>query len=134
MPRSPAHDVAVWLEDNIFGAFGADSGWCISVGTEPASPDQCITTYDTGGGMSSASQQLYDPTIQIRVRDYSYTSGYTKASDIRDALAVQNNDVVIGDWHYTGFFVFTDVAMIGKDDNDRCIFTFNLRLMREPNS
>lgn len=134
MPQSPATDIAQYLDAEGFGDFAADSGWSINVGTEPAKPETCITLYDTGGGISSADQQMYDPTMQIRVRHKSYLSGYTKASDIRDKLAMQTRDLIVGDWHYSGFFVFTDVAMIGKDDNDRCIFTFNLRLMREPNS
>lgn len=131
MPRSPAHDTAVWLSDNSFGTFGADSGWSISVGTEPSSPDQCITTYDTGGGVDQPDAQMFDPTMQVRVRAKTYEAGYDKATAVRDSLILPTAKV-IGDFLYTGFWIFTDVAMIGKDDNERCIFTFNLRLMREP--
>lgn len=131
MPRSPAHDVAAWLSDNSYGTFPYSSGWGIAVGTEPAKPERVVTLYDTGGGVDQPDAQLFDPTMQVRVRSRSYADGYTKASAVRDALILPTARE-IGDFLYTGFWIFTDVAMIGKDDNDRCIFTFNLRLMREP--
>lgn len=132
MPRSPAHDVAVWLDAQGFGEFPhASELWGISVGTAPVKPDNCITTYDTGGGVDQPDAQFFDPTMHIAIRSYDYSAGYTKASDVRDSLILPTAKT-IGDFLYTGFWIFTDVAMIGKDDNDRCVFTFNLRLMREP--
>lgn len=133
MPRSPAHDVAVWLNDQGgVGQFPYVSGdWSISVGTEPAQPEQAITLYDTGGGVDQPDAQFYDPTMQIRVRAKGYPEGFDKATQIRDLLILPTAKIIDA-FLYTGFWIFTDVAMIGKDDNDRCIFTFNLRLMREP--
>lgn len=131
MPRSPAHDIAVLLNDNGYGTFPYSAGWGIAIGTEPSRPDDVITLYDTGGGVDQPDAELYDPTMQVRVRSRSYTDGYTKASDVRDFLILPTSREV-GNFLYTGFWIFTDVAMIGRDDNDRFVFTFNLRLMREP--
>lgn len=131
MPRSPAHDIAVWLGDNGHGTFAGNSGWAISVGTEPAKPESCITLYDTGGGVDQPDAQFDDPTMQIRVRHKDYETGYEKIFSVTRALTLPTA-LETTDYHYSGFNVFTDIAMIGKDDNDRCIFTANLRLMREP--
>ena len=131
MPSS-AEDVAEYLEDQGIGTRGAASGWAIFIGKEPSSPNNTITVYDTGGAMGNPDQ-LYDPTIQIRIRGHDYSGTYAKAVEIRDDLVV-NTDRVVGDWHYAGFFLISDIAKIDTDENNRDVFTINFRLMREPNS
>lgn len=132
MPSS-AEDVAAYLEDQGIGTVGASSGWGIYMGLAPSKPDTVISVHDTGGTMGNPDQ-LYDPTIQIRVRSHSYADAYSKAEAIRDDLAVDNTARIIGDWLYTGFWVVSDIEKIETDENNREVLMMNLRVMREPYS
>ncbi len=103
------------------------------VGTEPELPtaELTVTAYDTGGAATENWAGYQDPTIQIRVRAVSYVAGYSKAEQIRDAL-VTPHGFIFNDWYYSGFWLISDVAHIGRDDRNRELFTVNFRLMREP--
>lgn len=124
-------DIAQLLEDEGHGTQAATTGWGIYIGKEPPAPATAITIYDTGGQIGNQDAQHYEPAVQIRVRGPSYAAAILKAEQIRDELILRR-EVIIGDWHYTGFWLTSDVAKIGTDEDDREIFTFNLRLMREP--
>lgn len=126
---SPADDVAALITTN-----NLHTGWGLFVGEEGATPDNAITVYDTPGGtMGNPDGQMYDPNIQVRIRSHSYASAYAKGAAIRDLLVLPTSRTV-GQWFYTGFWLISDLAKIGKDANNRHLFTVNLRLMREPAS
>lgn len=108
----------------------SSEAWRGFVGTEPTDPDNCVTVYDTGGAQATADVPLYDPTIQIRVRARNYGAGYSKALELRDALTGPTGFLLDG-WHYAGFWIVSDVAKIGRDDNNRELFTVNFRAMRQ---
>lgn len=103
----------------------------IYVGHEPVSPVECLTIYDTGGSIGESWAGYDDPTIQIRARAVAYDDAYDNLRAVRDALILPTS-FTFQDWHYTGFWLISDIAHIGRDDKDRPIFTLNLRLMREP--
>jgi hypothetical protein len=126
---SAAYDIANYLASIGEGTVGTD----LFVADEPAAPELalCVTLYDTGGDLGQSYVGYQDPTIQIRCRAISYLTGYAKLEDIRDAL-VQSFGFDYGDWHYTGFWLISDIASIGRDENRRELLTLNLRLMREP--
>ena len=128
---SSAQDIAEHLDDNGIGTLAGQSGWGIFVGKEPVSPDTCITVYDTGGTMGNPDGEMYDPTIQVRVRTHVYPDGYSKAAQIRDLLILPTS-FYSDNWLYTGVWLVSDVAKIGTDDNGRELFTVNFRLMRQP--
>jgi len=46
------------------------------IGREPSSPVNCITIYPTGGFAPDVSRSTETPTIQIRIRNSSYPTGY----------------------------------------------------------
>lgn len=108
-----------------------DTFWPIYIGSEPTTPNDCITLYDTGGGFANRDAQLSDSAIQIRVRSFSYADGYDQAAAVRDAL-IDLRGLLRDNWFYTGFWLTMDVAKIGRDDADRELFTVNLRAMRQP--
>lgn len=121
---SAAYDVAAYLTSLGQGT--------IYVGNEPANKSALtVTIYDTGGPIGESWAGYQDPTIQIRARALSYPTGYDKLVSIRDALILPRG-FTYGGWHYTGFWLISDVAKIGRDDTNRELFTLNLRLMREP--
>lgn len=102
--------------------------WPSFYGTEPASPDQCVTLYDTGGLAANPDGPYSDPLIQVRVRSHSYADGYAKAEAVRDALILPTGHVIDGE--IFKFWLTSDVAKIGSDDNNRELFTINFRAMR----
>lgn len=128
---SAASDVVSYLAS--IGVFTA--GVDAFVGTEPDLPTASLTTtiYDTGGAPTEHWYLYEDPTIQVRVRASSYEVGHAKAEQIRVTLTGIRTLVYDG-YHYTGFWIISDIAKIGRDDRDREIFTFNLRIMREPDN
>lgn len=130
--KSPAHELALHLATfPAIGAWAASTGWAIAVGMEPKSPDDAITLYDTGGAPYFADAYLSTPTIQVRVRTRDYRAGYEKHEDILAILsAIQNQQ--IGDSYVLGIWLTSDIMSIGREDNDRFLFTANYRLERQP--
>jgi hypothetical protein len=125
--RSPAYSVAQHLAANGFGVFAASSGWSINAGSEPATPDTAITVFDTGGEEPDTDQRDRRPTLQVRVRGPSYDDAYTKIDDIAYFLA-NARPVVLDGTRFVGFSITSDIAGLGKDDNNRHQFTVNFRV------
>lgn len=128
---SLASDIAGYLADSGIGTLGGNEDWSVYYGEQPAKPDNVVTVYQTGGAMGNPDARMYDPTIMVRVRARGHDDGNDKAEAVRDLLILPTARV-IGDWLYTGFWLVSDVAKVGKDDNNRTEFTVNFRLMREP--
>lgn len=129
---SPAQDLAQYLADNAVGDFPSDSKWSINYFSEPASPDETITLYDTGGGAPTLfDEQLRDPTVQVRVRSFSAVEVEQKHDEIFQLLnAIQN--ATIGGRVYLGVWLVSDVISLGRDENDRAIATANYQIKRGP--
>lgn len=123
---SLAKDIAEYLIEE-----GVTTGWGCYFSTEPPAPDKAITVYRTGGANDNADGPYYQPTIQIRIRDNSAEVAEVKAEQIRDLLLIPTARI-IGDTLVTGFWLITDIQMIGRDDNNRAIYTVNFRLMTQP--
>ena len=129
--KSPAHDTALFLADlGDFGAFGGLASWSVYVGREPLTPVDVVTVYDTGGLPDALVDNLQEPTIQVRVRAADYVQGYAKAQAARRALQAATGVTIEGgqvvQWIGQG-----NILYIGRDDQDRCLFTDNYRVMRE---
>jgi hypothetical protein len=126
--QTPAYDIALYLESIGIGVF-ADT---LHVSREPAGPDDVVTLYDTGGTpLLTDHDELREHTIQIRVRSTEYLDGYQKQQDIFEAF-LGFLPVDIGDYNYPGLWATTDILPIGRDDNDRFLFTCNYRALRQP--
>lgn len=121
---SPAYTIARYLETQGFGEWAND----INVSLEPSEPVECITLYDTGGqDPDSDEQDVFNKTIQIRIRTLNYLETYTKLEQIRDLLI---NQTIAG---INGIWMQGDILYIGRDDNDRHLFTTNFRLLIQGN-
>lgn len=130
--RSPADDLSEVLADNAVGVIGANAGWSINVGIEPSSPETAITLYDTGGlEPDTDKMEVFRPSIQVRVRGFSYRDGYAKQQEIR-ALLVALAPFTKEGSRYGGITASSEILAIGRDDNDRVLFTANYRVLREP--
>lgn len=105
----------------------------IYVGKEPASPDECITIYNTGGDQPNPKFLLDMATIQVRSRANSYATAYNNLLEVFELLqgraAVTKNTT-----RYTGIMASTSILEIGQDDNERYIHVCNFKLFVEPAS
>lgn len=121
---SPAYTIARYLEAQGFGEWAHN----INVSLEPSEPVECITLYDTGGSdPDTDDQNLFNKTIQIRVRSLDYLGAYSKLEQIRDLLI---NNTITG---INAIWMQGDILYIGRDDNDRHLFTTNFRLLIQGN-
>lgn len=126
---SPAKDMADYLVAQGFGTFGGN----IFVSEEPTEPNESITVYDTGGSEPvNVDIDMYEPTIQVRVRSISYAAGFALQQEIREEL-VKPLFLVVNSYHYVGIWLQSDIISLGRDQNNRYILTANYRMMRQPN-
>ena len=124
--NSPALDIANFLE-------GVPVETLIYVNEEPAIPNDCVTIYDTGGSDPMVVDDVYSPTIQVRVRNLDSQAAYAKQYQIRDILVAAKNQI-INAVDYVAMWQQGDIISIGRDENNRYILTSNYRLMRSENA
>lgn len=104
------------------------------VGKELAEPDNCVTIFDTPGrapqltmGAKSDSGYFY-PSIQIRVRNNSYSDGWELINDIKTLL----HGITGETWNsmiYDLIQCTGEPFLLDWDENDRARFvcTFNIQ-------
>lgn len=124
--NSPALDIANFLE------LEAVEVPCY-VNEEPASPNDCVTIYDTGGSDPLVIDDVYSPTVQVRVRNLDSQAAYAKQYEIRDLLVAAKHTIINSN-DYISMFLQGDIISIGRDENNRYILTSNYRLMRSKNA
>lgn len=118
------------IRDHIV-ALAIASGDTVFIGEEPASPNDCVTVYDTGGGDPFPDIELYDTSIQVRVRNVNYAACYAMQQAIREALIIPTT-VDINGTRYIGIWNTGDIISLGKDQNNRSLLTANYRIERQP--
>lgn len=127
---SAAEHIADYLAGEGVGIVGGTADWALFIGGYPAAPINSITIVDTGGEQANADGGYHDGTVQVTVRSEGYRDGYRKIYEVRDLLVVPTGRI-IDSVQYTGFWIVSDVAHIGRDEKDNDMFTLNLRFMRE---
>ena len=113
-------------------ALGLEYGTDLFIGSEPTSPKNCVTIYDTAGfppylGLSTTGYEY--PSIQIIVRNNDYMTGWSLANDIKDLLHGQANET----WNSTLYTLIACVsgpAHLDYDNNDNARFFINFNLQR----
>lgn len=129
---SPAYELTLHLELSGVGSRTAETGWALSTGTEPKSPDNVVTLYDyTNGAEFFADEELAGGALQVRTRSKNYNEAYIKQVEVRRILSAVINQQV-EDNYYIGVWAVTGPMCIGRDDNDRHVFTTNYRLETQP--
>ena len=109
--------------------------WPVFVASEPAAPDEAITTYDTEGRdfgftMTDGERQEHHG-VQVRVRASTHAVGWKKARAIAVALdeSVYQETVVIEGVSYFVHDVIrtSNVIPLGKEEptSKRTLFTIN---------
>jgi hypothetical protein len=125
--RSPAVGIARYLDSQGFGVHAAPVGWSINAAVEPATPDTCITVYDTGGESPETAEMDRRPTFQVRVRAPNYEQAWNKLSDIVEHL-MRVRAVVLDGTRYVAFMPTSDILSVGRDENNRHALTCNFRV------
>lgn len=124
---STAYHVAQLLAAQGVGVFAAETGWSINVGTEPDMPENCVTVYDTGGLDPDTEQMDRRPTFQMRARAVDYLTGWGKLNTARHYL-LGAGPLTYSGVRYASFEMVGDIVSLGRDDNNRHIFTLNARV------
>lgn len=141
LTHSPADVIRRLLIQLGHGTTPEDSGeWPIYVATEPDSPDNAITLYDTAGinqgdhMIDGERQEKHG--FQVRIRGWDHTTGYTKAREIAvgmdqnvDRTSATVPDSTGAGVSYTVWSITrsSDVLSLGRDtpQSKRHIFTIN---------
>lgn len=127
---SAAEHIVDYLVAQGYAAAGGTADWALYIGGYPEAPVNVTAIVDTGGEQANQDGGFGDGTVQISVRAKSYRAGYRKIYDARDLLTGPTARIIDGT-QYTGFWIVSDVAHIGRDEKENDIFTLNLRYMRE---
>ena len=129
---SHAYELATYLAS--VSSLGLTMGSDLFVSSEPTSPANCVTLYDTGG---VAPRQDYDgdtwisyPSVQVRVRNAAYLTGAKVMSDLR-AVLKQIVHVSLSGTRYGGVFITSEPTHLGKittNAGTANVWTMNLSL------
>jgi hypothetical protein len=103
------------------------------VGKEPATPDNCVTIFDTPGFSPQLTfkkgEDYFYPSIQVRVRNRSYIAGWDLINDIRASFHGRAQET----WNGTLYSIIkcsSGPAMLDWDENKRVRFIINFDLQR----
>lgn len=104
------------------------------VGREPIKPNNCVTIFDTFGfapqlTLEGGNDDYYYPSIQIRVRNTSYSDAWTLINNIRDLLHGLANETWNGTL-YTVIYCSSGPAMLDWDESDRVRLIINFNTQR----
>lgn len=125
--KSPADHIKDLIEDETDLVFTED----LNVGQEPATPDNCVTLYDTPGAgpLMMLNQSGYEyGGLQVRVRNRSYRDGFEKAYEIQEILHNKTYDK--DGVSYELITCDTSPALLGYDDKGRVLVTANYTIQR----
>jgi hypothetical protein len=130
--NSAAVDVADMLvADTTIGLTIATN---LFVGKEPTKPDNVVTIYDSYGyppqlTFDPQNERYEYPTIQVRVRNRDYRTGYNLAHKILDSLHGRAQQSCNGTL-YTVIYSTSGVALMDWEDTGLCRFLVNFNLQR----
>lgn len=95
----------------------------VYVGSQPTAPDNVVTIYNSGGFPRLLSGSfIEEPTVQILVRNSSYTTGETVCQTVKDALHGKSTTKIMV------IQQMGDIQDMGRDSNGRQEFSLNFRM------
>ena len=132
-PSMDIKDILV-AEPSLNLIFGGPDGQ-LYVGKEPETPINTVTIFDTGGltpQLTMDKDEIYQyPSINIRVRNKDYETGFDLANNIKDALHGRSHET----WNaaiYELIQATGEAFMLGWDDNNNAWFIINFNIQRKP--
>jgi len=127
--NAPSEDIKDIL---VAGGLGLTFATNLFIGKEPASPKNCVTIFDTYGrppDLNLTDQGYERPSINIRVRNTSYMTGWTLANNIKNLLHGKEHETWNGTL-YTVIYCSSGPAQLDWDDNNNARFIINFNLQR----
>jgi len=115
-----------------YSSLGLTFGTNLFVAHEPATPNDCVTVYDTSGSMARAldkDNKVYYSSVQVRGRDHDYREGWNKMNDIREYLDAKVGTKQ-GGTTYVMIRATSDPQFLTRDENQRFIFFLNFEIIR----
>ena len=129
--NAPSVDIAAILESE--SELGLTFATDLFVGKEPSTPQDCVTVFDTPGQPNQLTLQqgedYFYPSIQIRVRNKDYVTGWELARDIASQLHARAHETWNGTL-YTLIQCMGEPVLLDWDENNRCRFIINFNLQR----
>ena len=127
--NAPSVDIAAILEGS--SSLGLTFNENLFVGREPSKPPNCVIIFDTPGlppQLNLTDQGYEHPSIQIRVRNSSYETGWALISEIKEILHGIGQEIV-GTVLYSAIYCAHGPFLLDWDDSSRARFviTFNLQ-------
>lgn len=130
-------DLADILSSGGLGSVGTTTDFSIYKSITPASPDKVISLHETGGVApfrkmhSTAGDVVAErPRVQVVVRSMLYSTGRQKVNDAWKALEGLPERTVNGTRYLYAAAVQSPFP-IGRDENNRVLFAFNLDVVKE---
>jgi len=109
------------------------SGWQIEIGVMPDQPDKVISISDTGGLEPNPKWLIDYPTLQVMVRGNvsGYLDTFIEAKAVKDLLLGVTSQDISGD-RWVSITQNGDLGFIGRDEDQRPLFSVNFALIIEP--
>lgn len=127
--------VAIDVKDMI----ESDSSLALEYGTdlfiskEPPKPNNCVTLYDTPSyppeSTLKVGEELFNGSLQIRIRNLDYTAGFALAWNILLSLHERAQETWNGTL-YTVVKATGEPSLLHRDENDRVLIIINFNLKR----
>ena len=121
-------DICSILESD--SALGLTFATDLFVGKEPATPDNCVSIFDIPGDAPlltlDGGKNYYFPSVQIRVRNIDYLTGWDLIHNIQTLLHGIHNEI----WNSTTYVLIRAVDnpfLLNWDENDRARFVVTFR-------
>jgi hypothetical protein len=131
---SPAVGAKTLLVAASVGSNTPSADWAIHVSKMPDRPDRVIAIFDSGGTENPNPKWLLDYrsiAVQVRGKVSDYALAYNKALEVKDALLGLPAQTVGGD-RWDGVTMISDIAFVGRNENDQPILSLNFRIIIEP--
>ena len=130
--NAPAEDIKDMLA--AVSALGLTFNTNLFVGREPSKPDNTVTIFDTPGfppqvTLGIGDDDYYYPSVQIRVRNLDYNTGWALIQSIETSLHGRAQET----WNGTLYSVIlcsSGPAMLDWVENNRVRFIINFNMQR----
>lgn len=101
----------------------------VFLNTRPDQPDNLISIFDTGGYPAELSIPNLRRTIQVMVRDMSYSAGRERIWALFKALDKPGNRVITMNGRKTHTRAMQPPVPIDRDASNRVLFVFNVEVV-----
>jgi hypothetical protein len=123
------------IDQSVGGNMASTEAWKITHRELVPSPDTAIAVVPTGGGtqFAVADNPLDRPTFQVMVRAAanSSTGLEQKVNDVITALNLYSGTPSTGGAEYVDIQKEGDALYLGRDENQRPVYSLNFRAIRE---